>query len=443
MSEAAPAEAGDDCCPAPPLHVDIGLDDARRLVLQQAAPLRAVEVPLAEGLDHVAARRVRARLPLPPFTNSAMDGYAIRAEDLRPGARLSVVEDVTAGHRALRVVGPGQATRIMTGAALPEGADTVVPFELTRTPASGASRAAELEDAAPPWVVLDDVVRPGAHVRQAGEDIPLGTELIREGSHVGPGEIALLAAVGCRSLSVHRRPVVAVISTGDELAGPGGRGPTQVHDANGPALAALVVRAGAELHSVTGVRDDPAALLRELSRLSGTVDLVLASGGASGGAADIVARLARSHHDVQGLSVRMRPGRPLVVGTLGGSSGPGGRPVVFLGLPGNPVAAMVAFELFARPAIARMRGLDEAAALAVVTAVAGAELAGAPDRVSLVRVTTARDDEGRVVATPTPGARSHGLRSAMGATALAEVPPGQDVRRGDPVRVHHTGWSAE
>ncbi|HMM94992.1 gephyrin-like molybdotransferase Glp [Phycicoccus sp.] len=409
-------------------------------VLSRLTPLSPVDLPIDEALDHVLAEALDAATPVPLFDNAAMDGYALRAADVHPGRRLRVVGEVRAGQVAQDPVGEGRAVRVMTGAPIPPGADAVVPWERTRTPASGDRPVDHLADELPAWVVVDGDVDPGRHVRRAGEDLEPGDPVAAAGVLVGPAEVALACAGGHHTLRVVPTPVVAVLSTGDEVAGRGERlaGP-RVPDVDGPALAALARRHGATVLRVGPVPDEPDALAAALDELAGRADLVVTSGGASGGAADLVARLGRSGHPVEALSLAMKPGKPLCLGWLDIAPGPGGGRVPFIGLPGNPVAAMVAFEVFAGPVIARLRGLGGSSR--VLEAVATEPLPGAEGKVSYVRVRLERRPDGTLAAGPTGGDRPHGPRSLVATDGLAVVDSAGGVAAGEPVLVRVTGWS--
>lgn len=424
---------------APAHRVGISPDEALAHILGRIDPLPGHDVPVWSALDGVLVDTVRSDTPLPVFDNSAMDGYAVRSVDVGDGRRLRVVGDVRAGRPTMLRVGPGEACRVMTGAPLPRGADTVVPYELTRTSDPAGERAIRLTELPPAWIEVDEPVAEGRHVRRIGEDVKAGQVLATAGTVVGPGEIALFSAVGHATVRVSRPPVVAVLSTGDELSPAGDPlAPARVHDANGPALCALVRRAGGIPVEGALVPDRPDALLERLESLAGSVDLVITSGGASAGAADIVAQLAESRHEVEALLVAMKPGKPLVVGRV---DAPEGRRVPLIGLPGNPVAAMVAFEVFAGPAIARLRGLRHDG-VRVVEALAADELRATPGRMSFTRVRIERDDDGQLVASATGDGCGHGVRSLIGANALAVLPPDQgDVLPGDRVTVRLTKWS--
>lgn len=316
----------------------LSVEQALDRVLASVAALPAVETPLLQALDLVLAEDVRAPLDVPMHANSAMDGYALRAADAAgDGAELPVVGDVAAGHPWQGPVGPGQALRIMTGAPLPAGADTVVRFEDT--------------------VALDDgrrvrIIRApklGANVRLAGEDVRAGDIALARGTLLRPQELGLLAALGCTAVRVHRRPVVAVLSTGDELAAPGAPlKPGQVYDSNTHTLAAQVLRAGGQPWMLAPAPDRERMISARLAAAS-SADLIVTSGGVSVGDYDLVKNVLASAGRIDFWWVNMKPGKPLAFGRVGR--------VPLLALPGNPVAAMLSFHLFGRPAIYKARGL--------------------------------------------------------------------------------------
>lgn len=310
--------------------------------LALAEPCAVVDVPVGAAHGHVLARDVHAREDLPRWDNSAMDGYAVRADDVAgatPGTPvvLAVVADLPAGSDAEPRVVAGTAARIMTGAPVPPGADAVVPVEHT----DGGTRQ----------VRVDRAPAPGAHVRRRGEDVRRGDTVLAAGTLLGPAHVAAAASAGAATLAVHRRPRVAVVSTGSELAAPGeplARG--RIPDSNSILLAAAVAAAGGEPVRVGVVPDDDDSLRDVLSEHDGTVDLVLTTGGVSVGAYDVVKSVLTRWGDVDFVRVAMQPGKPQGIGRL-----PGGTPV--LCLPGNPVSAHVSFEVFVRPVLLRMRGL--------------------------------------------------------------------------------------
>ncbi len=317
-------------------------DEARRLVLEAAGTLPAESVPAALAPGRTLARDIRAREDIPPFTKATMDGYAVRAADTRPAAaagsvELDVVDDLTAGRRSRRAVGPGQAVRIMTGAPLPAGAEAVVMVEDT-----------ERRDGR---VAVRRAVRPGANIGLAGEDMKKGEVALARGALIGPAESGMLAAAGLVRVPVVRRPRLAVIATGDEIVEPGERKrPGQIRNANGPALAAMAAAAGAEARYLGIARDRSDSLRRKLAR-AGDADILVLSGGVSVGDHDLVkdGLLAAGVRTVF-WKVRIKPGKPVFFGRRG-------RQLVF-GLPGNPTSAMVTFLLFVRPAVERLLGRE-------------------------------------------------------------------------------------
>lgn len=371
------------------------------------APLAADErLPLVAASGRVLARPVASRVDVPVFTNSAMDGYAVRAADVAATpVRLRVVADVAAGSPEDPPLRPGECARIMTGAPLPGAADTVVPVEHT----DGGTTTVEVRT--PP-------ARPGAHVRRAGEDLVAGDEVAPAGAALTPGLVGTLAAVGVTDVDVRRRPVVAVASTGDELVSGGGtlrRG--QIHESNGVALAAALLRDGAEVVRAGSVADDPAALAARLDALAPGADLVVLTGGASVGAFDVVRDVLVARGGVF-RHVRMQPGKPQGWGRWGAT------PVV--SLPGNPVSALISYEVFVRPLLDRLLGWATPPAL---VGVAGRAWDSPPGRRQFVPVRLACDDAGRLVATPAHagGSASHLVSSLALADGLAVV--AEDVLR--------------
>lgn len=320
------------------------LDEHRAAALALAAPLPADVVGLADALGVVLAQDVTTDEPLPRWDNSAMDGYAVRADDVRAASQatpvtLRVVADLPAGSSGTPTVEPGTAARIMTGAPVPPGADTVVPVEDT--------------DAGTTTVQVRASKPVGQHVRRAGEDAVPGDLVVARGTLLGPAHVAAVASVGVAQVAVHRRPRVAVVSTGDELVAPGkplAHG--QIPDSNSWLLAAAVRDAGGEAVRIGPVGDDPDALRDLLHGLDGGVDAIVTSGGVSVGAFDVVKAALLDEPDVEFLPVAVQPGKPQGLGRL-----PGGTPVFTL--PGNPVSSFVSFELFVRPALQRMRGLAD------------------------------------------------------------------------------------
>ena len=327
----------------------LDVDAAMTRILAAFAPLPVVDQPLLEACGQVLGKDVRAQHNVPPFRNSAMDGYAVRAVDVSQAswsdpATLRVIGQIAAGQSALPVIGQGEATRIMTGAPLPEGANAVVRFEETdeRPGESSGDRDAVRIFRAPK--LLDNV-------REAGEDIASGSVVARKGKTLRPADLGLLASVGWTAAPVHRRPVVAILSTGNEVHEPGNElMPGAIRDSNSYVLGAYARQWGAEVKHLGIARDTVADLTGRLTAAA-DADLIVTSGGVSLGDFDFVKDVLRSEGDVAIWQVRMKPGKPLAFGHIQG--------VPLLGLPGNPVAAAVSFILFGRPIIRRMLGFTE------------------------------------------------------------------------------------
>jgi molybdopterin molybdotransferase len=318
----------------------INYEEARALVLSALKTRPPESVLLAEALGRTLARDIKARENIPPFNKATMDGYALRAEDIRAAGKdaaveLEVLEDLPAGRVSRRSVGRGQAIRIMTGAPLPKGADAVVMVEDTER--SGGRVKVRRE------------VKPGTNIGQAGEDLKTSELVLERGAVIGPAETGLLAAAGLARVPVVRRPKLAVIATGDEIVEPGEKiTPGQIRNSNGPALLAMALRAGADAKYLGIARDRSSSLRAKLARAKGT-DILVLTGGVSVGDYDLV----RDELRTAGVKpvfwqVRIKPGKPVFFGRRGSR-------LVF-GLPGNPTSAMVTFLLFVQPAIERLLG---------------------------------------------------------------------------------------
>jgi molybdopterin molybdotransferase len=376
----------------------ISIEEARERVLEAVARLPAEPVPLSGALGRVLAEEVVAGLDVPPFRNSAMDGYAVVAGT---AAELPVVGESRAGRPFEGALEAGQAARISTGAAVPDGADAVVPVEQAES-ADGVVRIPDVE--------------PGANVREPGEDVHRGQAVLAPGARLGPAEVAVAASVGRTELSCTARPKVAVLVTGDELAEPGAElGPGEIYSSNGWALAGLVERAGAELALRETVRDDEEHTRDAIGRALDAADVVCVSGGVSVGEHDHVkGALAELGVDERFWGVKLRPGKPTWFGTRGD--------VLAFGLPGNPVSAMVTFVLFARPALLAMQGAAPGATRG--EAELAEPLERNPRRDEAVRVRLEPGPHGWL-ATSTGEQGSHQLTSMLGAGALALVPAGE------------------
>ncbi|MBM4408254.1 MAG: molybdopterin molybdotransferase MoeA, partial [Chloroflexi bacterium] len=343
------------------LSVEEALEQVLAVVMA-AGPLPAEVVPAADALDRVLAEPVRSRTALPPWDNSAMDGYAIRAADTDGAAddaprRLTVIGDLGAGVAPTTAVAKGTAVRIATGAPVPPGADAVVPVEQT-TPLDTAGRPGPRgRDAAGPLpdaILVHARVAPGGSIRPRGSDLAADVEVLPAGVRVGASGVAIAAGSGVAEVSVRRRPRVGVLATGDEVRPPGAElGPAGIPDANGPGLRALVRAAGAEAIDLGIARDDLADVSGRLERGVREADLVIVSGGVSVGPYDVVRRAFDDLGRVDVWRVAVQPGKPFAFG-LARPSGPGRRAVPLFGLPGNPASSFVTFELFVRPALAAL-----------------------------------------------------------------------------------------
>jgi molybdopterin molybdotransferase len=323
------------------------IDEALALVLAAAAPRPVVAVELEAALDLVLAEDIASDIDSPPHDKSIVDGYAIRSEDLARGeAELAVVEEIMAGQVPSRHIGQGEAARIMTGAPLPNGADAVVMVERTETLAGGAAALGSVRIGQSPVLPRMNIVARGVSLR-AGETV------LRAGDRLRPGEIGLLAETGHARVRIVPRPTVAIVSTGNELVPVEHKpGPGQIRNSNGPMLVAAAVAAGATPRNLGTARDEPDVLRRVISA-GLECDVLVLSGGVSAGVLDLVPGTLKELGVEQVFhKVQLKPGKPLWFGTLEASSG---TKLVF-GLPGNPVSSFVCFELFVRPAIARLAG---------------------------------------------------------------------------------------
>ncbi len=391
--------------------------EARRRIAQLVRPVAETEtVPLREALDRVLAADVASPLDVPPAANSAMDGYALRAADLPADgeAVLEVVGTVLAGHPFAGEVGPGQAVRIMTGAPLPRGADTVVMQEHARREGDR--------------VAIGPGHRPGQHVRHAGEDIARGSTVLAAGRRLVPADLGVLASLGVAEVTVRRRPRVAFFSTGDELRPVGEPlAEGQIYDSNRYTLHGLLARLGVEVQDLGLIPDDRAAIEDAFARAAAGADAVITSGGVSVGEADFVKETLDRLGQVNFWKIAMKPGKPLAVGRLGSA--------LFFGLPGNPVSVMATFYQFAQPALRALAG--EAVTGPLTLRVPAAErLRKRPGRTDFQRGILERDAGGRLVVRGTGAQGSHLLTSMSRANCFIVLPADWgDVEPGTEVEV--------
>ncbi|ACU53453.1 molybdenum cofactor synthesis domain protein [Acidimicrobium ferrooxidans DSM 10331] len=396
----------------------IPLAEAQAAALELAGARPVVEVGIDEALGAVLAAPVVVADPLPPFDNTGMDGFAVRSVDTQAASRatpvtLSIVATIAAGHDPNDVVvTAGTAARIMTGAPIPKGADAIAIVEDVIVDGS------EVHLTAP--------IAAGTHVRRRGSDAAAGERVLAEGTPVTPAVRGLLASLGVRKVFVHRRPRVAVFSTGDELTDLDPLPPGKIHDSNRPALLALVAEAGGIPSDLGAIPDDPALLGRAFDEAAASADLILTSGGVSVGDFDYTKQVLAERGTMRWMQVAIKPAKPLAIGRMGQT------PVI--GLPGNPVSSIVSFELFARPLIRKMLGA-RTWHRPVLTARALEPITRHPDgKLHLVRA-RAHVRSGELVVEPYRLQGSHVLSGLAGANVLALVPDGDGVAAGEPVRV--------
>ncbi len=379
----------------------ISVEEARQRILDVLRPTPAEVVALAEAWNRVTATAVTARLTQPPADVSAMDGYALRAADGGLGATVRVIGAAPAGHPFEAAVGPGQAVRLFTGSIVPSGADAILLQE------DAVSRGDDIE--------VKEAVIAGRHIRRAGQDFAAGDVVIPAGRRITARDVGLAAAANHPWLQVHRRPRVAILATGDEIALPGEPiPPGGIVSSNAHALAALVRAAGGQPVVLPIASDDPAMIGGVADAVAG-MDILVTTGGASVGDHDlIIESLQARGMTLDFWQIAMRPGKPLLFGRLGAT------PV--LGLPGNPVSALVCAILFLLPALQRLSGLP-AATLPLTPAVLGAAVKANDHRADHLRATLDTDAAGRLIVTPFPQQDSAILRRLALADALIPRPP--------------------
>ncbi len=394
----------------------LNVDSALKNILAAVRPLPSESISLAETLDRVIARDIVSPVDLPPFDNSAMDGYAIRHQDSAAAnaanpVALSVVMDIPAGAAPTGVLETGQAARIMTGAPIPPGTSAVIPVEDTDDDWYKGEAAP-----VPATVRLFRALRADENIRRAGESIAAGHRIMAAGTALGPAEIGMLAGIGCAKVDVIRQPKVVILSSGDELVDVHQTpAPGQIRDSNSYSVAALV-RAGGGVAIRLPIARDSLDSVRALYRRALEIhpDLIISTAGVSVGAADFVKTVLDELGDIDFWRINMRPGKPLAFGSLQG--------IPFFGLPGNPVSAMVTFEVLARPALARISGREfKRKTISAVTA----DALKSDGRRSYIRVTISRSDKGFIA--HSTGIQSSGaLMSMVLADGLAVVPEGTE-----------------
>ncbi|HVB60813.1 MAG TPA: gephyrin-like molybdotransferase Glp [Ktedonobacteraceae bacterium] len=383
------------------------VEEALERILAGIVPLAVERVPLHAALGLVLAEDVIAQEDMPPFANSAMDGFALLSRDSQPRAgqppRLRVIGAVAAGYVTEQMVQEGTAMRIMTGAPVPPGADTVIQVELTRSEGTNGE-----------WVEILQEVAPGNNIRPAGEDMRSGQLVLQRGSEIGPWEIGILATLGWSTVPVTRRPQVAIVATGDEVIDVDqALRPGKIRNSNSYLLEAAIHKAGGVPHRL-GVARDTVESLREMFGEAVRHDLIVTSGGVSVGDFDLVKNIMAEQGEINFWRINMRPGKPVAFGHIG--------EVPLLGLPGNPVSAAVTFELFGRPVIRKMAGQTRLQRPQVEVVVED----GISERVMRRHYVRARVEwhDGHFVARTTGNQGSNIMTSLLHANALLIVPEG-------------------
>jgi molybdopterin molybdotransferase len=390
----------------------ISVEQAQEQVLARISRLEPESVALIDSLGRVLAEDVVSDIDIAPFDNSAMDGYALIAEDVATASAetpvvLRVLEHIAAGVAPAETVVAGTATRIMTGAPMPDGADAVVMVEYTEAREAGGGAGGS--------VAILAAGRVGDHVRKRGEEVRAGDAVLLEGEVMTPAGVGLAASVGHAVLAVTRQPRVAIVSTGDELVDVAEvPGPGQIRNSNSHSLAAAVLAAGGEPH-ILPVARDTAEHTREILSRAPEFDMMITTGGVSMGDFDVVKEVLEEIGEMDFWRVAMRPGAPQTYGTIGGTP--------FFGLPGNPTSTMVGFELFARPAIRKMLG-HTALARPRVTATLTHDVKKKADRRYFLRGRLTATDDGYTVATS--GSQSSALLTALHrANCFLSLPEGE------------------
>ena len=413
----------------------ISVEQALEKVLSYVEVLDREEKPILECLGQVLDEDVLSPINVPPLDNSAMDGYALQAESTIGATEsspviLDVIDEVSAGAISEQVVGPETAIRIMTGAPLPKGADSVVQFEDTDETLRPQHPISQIG-------ILKEIAK-GLNVRRAGEDISQGQLVLEKGTSLRPQELGVLASLGKTTVKVTRRPVVAILATGNELVEVGKPLPEgKIYNSNSFSLAAQVTRYGG-IPKILGIARDREEEIEAKVRQALDADLLLTSGGVSVGQYDLVKDVLAKQGEISFWTVRMKPGKPLAFGLIKGD----GKRVPHLGLPGNPVSSMVTFELFARPAILKMLGKKNLSK-PTVSAVIESRVKNTDGRRFLVRAMVRR--EGDRYFARVSGPQGSGILTSMArANGLAIVPEDVDaVEEGETVQVLMLDWSEE
>lgn len=394
----------------------ISVSEALDKLLVSFSPVESEEVPLEKAAGRILSEHIVSDIDLPLFTNSSMDGFAVRAEDVRQASpshsvKLSIVEDIAAGKMPTRILKKNQASRIMTGAPIPNGGDAVIPIEDSNQYDPESSTDSSL----PEEIEVYRAVNPGAYIRHRGEDISANKTVLQSNTRLRPQDVGLLAMLGKANLSVYRLPRIVILSTGDELV------PVEIplklgkiHDSNAYTLSALITRDSGE-PVYLGIVPDREKAVRDflLKAVEEDADLILSSAGVSVGAFDFVRSVVQSDGSLDFWRVNMRPGKPIAFGNFQG--------VPFIGLPGNPVSAFVGYEVFVRPAIRKLAGINESPRKRIKTRIL--EDLKSDGRESYLRAVV-ESQHGKWTARLTGHQGSGNLLSLVQANALLIIPPG-------------------
>ncbi len=405
----------------------ISVEEALTRILAEIKVLDTIKVPLSETMGMVLGEDIVAQEDIPPFDNSAMDGFALRSKDSKPQdggpPRLHVIGGVAAGYVAEQEVAEGTAMRIMTGAPVPKGADSIIQIELTRN----AGPASD-------WVEILHEIAPGNNIRPAGDDMRRGQTIMTRGAEIGPWEIGILATLGVTHVPVIRQARVAILGTGDEVVDIDlALQPGKIRNSNSYLLEAAVRSAGAEAHRLGIARDTTESLREKFTEARG-YDLILTSGGVSVGDFDLVKDIMAEQGQVNFWRINMRPGKPVAFGHIGG--------VPLLGLPGNPVSSAVTFELFGRPVLRKIQGHSKLFKPQVEVVLSDSVQDKAMRR-HYVRAWVEWQD-GHFLARTTGNQGSHVMTSLLHANALVIVPEGGvEIHAGDKAQAIMLNWSED
>ncbi|MED5283553.1 MAG: gephyrin-like molybdotransferase Glp [Chloroflexota bacterium] len=415
-------------------HADmLSVEEAREKILSVFNKLEEISVNLENSLGYVISKDVVSKINVPPWDNSAMDGYAVLQKDVKKASNdnivyLNVIEEIAAGNMPKKSISLGQASRIMTGAPVPDGANAVVPFEDTDENQSKSKEKIGIKI---------DVVD-FENIRKCGEDISEGDKVITKGTEITPAVVGVLASIGCDQIQVYRKPKVGILSTGNELIEPGEKlEKGKIYNSNSSTIASLTKQYGGEIKSQTHSEDTIEDLEKKLYNFH-DVDLIVTSAGVSKGDYDVVKDVLSKNGDMNFWSVNMRPAKPLAFGQIVIY----GREIPLIGLPGNPVSAMIAFEKFGRYAIDKMSG-KKIKHRPIIRATLTEDIHNYDGRRLYARVKVSREDS-KIIATPLKNQSSGVLTSMFLSNGLAICPSGTDILKKDQkIDVEMFGWKED